>query len=713
MKINPIPQFTAVSWLLFASSALGGQWLDLYWPLNDGDHKTFIYEATKELTLDVNDFGGGEWNLCVGSPDVSECLDLQCDQTGCYLISAEAMGTTVSFDPPVLLLNENILQNGGTVKTVTTVTQFGLDPYPATYTVTVAKSGTVTVPAGTWQDCRSIKATEVATIPGYGTITASALTAYLGPKVGIIKTLVMQPSDFATLVSGTVGGVDVRCLAHAIPPQLTISLPKPNQRISNAVATVEGTAGKNLPVSAVRYQLNAGAWQVAPTTNGWTNWGATVNLQPGHNALSVYAVDACDRPSPTQSVSFTYVVSDRLAVRVQGNGSVAPNLDGKLLELGTTNQITATAGPSDLFSNWTGTIFSTNSRLKFVMQSNMVLQANFVPNRFVAVKGNYQGLFVPTSDPTATNYGLFTGTTTDKGSFSARLQLGGMNYSLSGKFSLEGTWSNHVAPAGLTPLTVQLQLDFATGDALGGQISDGIWTAEISANRDVFNATNPAPQKGNYTIVLPGDDDSVNMPGGEGIGTIKVAAAGKLQFSGTLADGTKVTQGAGVSRGGQWPLFALLGGRHGVLAGWMNFETRTNDDVNGILNWTRAAQASAKYYPGGFTLSTEAVGSKYLSPPTGSRVINVATGQVAVANGNLAQSFTNHVVLGTDNKVMNLSSNKLTMTITPLTGLFKGTVTAPGTTRSMVLNGVLLQTRNAGYGFFLGTNQSGRIYFSP
>jgi hypothetical protein len=40
-------------------------------------------------------------------------------------------------------------------------------------------------------------------------------------------------------------------------------------------------------------------------------------------------------------------------------------------------------------------------------------------------------------------------------------------------------------------------------------------------------------------------------------------------------------------------------------------------------------------------------------------------------------------------------------------------VTAPGTTRSVPFKGVLLQNQTNGSGYFLGTNQSGRVFFGP
>ena len=712
MKTNVISISTALVSILLASPALAGTWVDRYWPLNGGDQQTLIYESSKELTLYVSDQGADQFEVSEDSPDVSQSLFLWKTQEGLFLTSVSAMGIDVSLDPPVLLLNDNILQNGGTVKTATTVTQPGLDPYPATFTVTVAKAGTVAVPAGSYGDCRSIKATEVATIPGYGTINASALTAYLAPNVGIIKTLVKRPSDFAQLASGAVGGVDVSCLGNGAVPQLTINVPKANQRFSNAVAIVEGTAVKNGSINQLFYRLNTDDWQLAPTTNGWSNWSASVNLSPGINTLSVYAVDACNRASSTQNVSFTYVVSDRLTVQTNGQGTVAPAYGGQLLEIGKRYTLTATPATGYLFSGWTGGLTATTQKLAFVMQSNLVLQANFIPNPFIAVKGNYQGLFSSGTNAGNQNSGFFTATITDKGSFSGKLQVpGGKTYPLTGRFLLDGTWSSQIAPAGLPALTVLLQLDFGSGDSLQGQISDGVWTADLLANRAVFSTANPAPQKGKYTLVIPGDDDSSNAPGGESIGAITVDASGKVKFVGSLADGAKLTQGANVSRRGLWPFFAT--GAQWMLHGWMSFSEATNDDVHGILNWTKAAQSSAKYYPAGFTLQTEAVGSGYAQPPTGSRLIDLSSGQVWFANGNLQQSFTNLVMLGTDNRVKNLTTNALTLNPNIASGLFNGKVTMPGTKTSISFSGAFLQKQNTGYGFFLGTNQAGRVYFGP
>jgi hypothetical protein len=50
------------------------------------------------------------------------------------------------------------------------------------------------------------------------------------------------------------------------------------------------------------------------------------------------------------------------------------------------------------------------------------------------------------------------------------------------------------------------------------------------------------------------------------------------------------------------------------------------------------------------------------------------------------------------------------MSITRSNGVFSGSVKVPGTTRTNTFKGAFLQDLESGYGFFLGTNQSGSVF---
>ena len=92
--------------------------------------------------------------------------------------------------------------------------------------------------------------------------------------------------------------------ADVTTPKLTIKTPTAGQHMSNALASITGTATDNWKVASVWYQLNGGAWNQATTANGWTNWLATVELQNATNVIKVYAVDLGGNFSPNVSVSF-------------------------------------------------------------------------------------------------------------------------------------------------------------------------------------------------------------------------------------------------------------------------------------------------------------------------------------------------------------------------------------------------------------------------
>ena len=86
-------------------------------------------------------------------------------------------------------------------------------------------------------------------------------------------------------------------------PTNTITAPTTGQHMTNALATVVGTARDNWKVSGVWCQLNSGAWMPATTTNGYTNWTATVTLLVGTNTVNVCALDLGGNCSATNSLN--------------------------------------------------------------------------------------------------------------------------------------------------------------------------------------------------------------------------------------------------------------------------------------------------------------------------------------------------------------------------------------------------------------------------
>ncbi len=101
-------------------------------------------------------------------------------------------------------------------------------------------------------------------------------------------------------------------------PTLTISSPTANQKMTNAIAIIRGTATDNWGISNVWYQLNGGGWLSAPTTNHWANWGLSTTLVAGTNKLSAFAEDLGGNYSATNSVNFTSASTFQLQLSLTG-----------------------------------------------------------------------------------------------------------------------------------------------------------------------------------------------------------------------------------------------------------------------------------------------------------------------------------------------------------------------------------------------------------
>jgi hypothetical protein len=384
MKTNL--RFPILLWLVSVLPATAGNSLvEQYWPMNSGDIK--YYSGTGGMSyMEFWQTSFARFDLDVYEYDPEE-LDYFLSFTGLYGYSGNELleyGVELGWvdylwNPPLPVLEENLLANGGS-----RTFQSSVQGISVTVTITISVAGTVVVPAGTFNQCRSVSV--VARIAGSSTVAASEAWV-LAPKVGAIRIGVINENGavigYQQLTSGTVEGVDVRDLANQIPPTLTITSPIAGQRVSNAVATVIGTARDNTQVTEVLYQINNSSWALARTTNGWTNWTATVNLVPGTNTFRAYAVDPMDNLSPTRTVVFSYILSDRLTVGMTGRGTLTPNYSNAVLEINRSYSMTANliAGSGYTFVNWTdgvGNVLTNGRSLQFLMVSNLTLVANFV-----------------------------------------------------------------------------------------------------------------------------------------------------------------------------------------------------------------------------------------------------------------------------------------------------------------------------------------------
>jgi uncharacterized repeat protein (TIGR03803 family) len=339
-----------------------------------------------------------------------------------------------------------------------------------------------------------------------------------------------------------------------------------------------------------------------------------------------------------------------------------------------------------------------------------IRQATFIPTNAFP-KFSYFGLYYPDDQIAHSNSGSFTITTTVKGKYTGQLQNNGTRYSIAGQFDDSGVSKISIPRRKLPSLTLALLLDpSADSSTIAGTLTDGNWNSTLLGYSATYNTrTNPAPQQGLYTMILPGSYGSTNLPGGDSYASVTVSSAGALRVTGKLADGTAISQSVPLVGSGQWPLYVPIYGTAGSLSGWINFTNGGASDLVGGLHWIKQTATRTKYYPSPFDLEADVVGSAYHKPLVGQPILNLASPQVTLSGGNLTNAITNSVTIDMSSKVTDLGTNKLKLTFTLATGLFRGTVMNPATKRAVSFNGVVLQNQTNGSGWFLGTNQAGVV----
>ena len=336
------------------------------------------------------------------------------------------------------------------------------------------------------------------------------------------------------------------------------------------------------------------------------------------------------------------------------------------------------------------------------------LSGNAPSNAIAQAQGAYNGLIYNVSNVTVLTSGFFTANTTAKGAYTASLLIAGRHYPISGKFSpLTGLATNSFNPISGQPLTVRLRLDLSGTDRLQGLITGRLsaYWAQLDADRLVFTKANPASQRGSYTMAIP---PAASGPAGCGYGTITVSAGGVVQWSGVLADGTKVSQTSALSKDGLWPLYGSLYGGGGAVISWMQFNNLPASDLSGQLIWLKPAGLSPQSFPAGFTNAVAAVGSAY-TPPSAGPMLNLTNLDLIFSGGALSAPFTNSLHLDRLNRVTGAPAG-LKLTFTPASGLFKGSSWSAALNQTLSFQGVVYEKVPSGAGLFLTPGQSGQVY---
>jgi len=339
-----------------------------------------------------------------------------------------------------------------------------------------------------------------------------------------------------------------------------------------------------------------------------------------------------------------------------------------------------------------------------------------VTSTIKGMKGVYQGLVAVAG----TNQGLFNVTLTSSttGAFTGSLIVPGARYAVKGTLDPVYGAFDSVEAQGRTTLNVDLSIDNAVPGVNGnitvttafGSITN--YSVE-STLLGTYTVKAPAPVgvQGYYTVVIPADSGTdPSQPAGTGYGTMSVGKTGAVTISAKLGDGTPVIAKAPLHADGKtWTLY--VAGKTESIAGTLTAdEGLTDSDADAPLDWIRYANVRNVYYPAGFTIGVDLLAAKYTAP-----TLTTTSGTLTLTGGNLPSTINDSLTISSKDAVTVTGTTGTSIRIVAksgaVSGLFRYPLKKPV---ERAFGGIIyVKPSPAGYGMFLGTDQSGSVEITP
>jgi hypothetical protein len=510
-------------------------------------------------------------------------------------------------------------------------------PQTGSLQVTITPSAAISAGAE-WQVDAGIYRKSAATVTG---LPAGSHTVSFKPTAGW-----NTPSSQTVIITNgaTTKATGVYTQQAKGNPKLTVTSPRSGQSVGEAVLVVTGTVTDKVPVGGVYFRLNSGDWTLATTGNSWSNWTASVTLNPGANTISAYAQDAGGVFSPTNTVNLDY--NRFLPEQGAFNGLFVDTTDVTEATSGFFTLALTTSGA------FTGKIMTSGGTYSLpTTKFDAGGQVQFtVPTKQSTLTFNLQLDF---SDPaseqitgTVSDAGWTAGLTADRGVFSATTNKA-VNYEGLYTLAIAGSEDAATSPGGFD--WAALSISPAGLITVAGSLADGTAISQsVSVSKDgrwPFYAAYAAPPAGNGGAVF-----------------------GWLSFSNEPAT---------------------------ALGGTVNW-------------FRPAGRGPAFYQSGFTNLAVPVVGSVYnpaARPPLAltNGQVTLGGGNLPFAITNQVTLSSNGTIT-----VAPPNTNKLALTINKTTGAISGSFANPSNPKQTVkINGVVLQNQTNAVGYFLGTNQSG------
>lgn len=565
---------------------------------------------------------------------------------------------------------------------------------------TGSASFTVTVNASTDATLSSLAVSGASLVPAFDPNTTS-YTATVGNAVSTAT--ISAPASFS--------GATVQ-QTPANPVALNVG----GNNISVLVTAQDGSTTKTYTVNVKRTVADAMKPVVKITAPGASVTGAFTISGTVSEAVGLSTLKVSLNGSAPQSVSFP-----------TDTGAAIPwSVAGVLPENGV-NTIVVEA------TDYNGNVASA---AKSTVYLNTTLGAT--------VSGSYNGVIVPAEAPSNDTSGFITVAVDGSAAFSGKVSIGGVTIPISGVLNNAGQAKFKPSFATTLALIDRTEFDSYLGSlsfsvapgAVTGVIDSaatgGIPVASVTAKKNYFDGKTGATTvqsstgllnattKGIFNAALASKEQTPpqahgEYPQGAGATSITLMANGTVAVKGNLADGTAFSASGRLAQDYSVALYAPLYRKVGSIAGSLKFDTAAADtdvaDVSDLL-WVRPPVSRAQYYPAGFTVYVDAIGTKY----AGTASAAFGQGNDNFTAGNASLVFTGGALSGAVNKAVNVSESNgavklipaaavdYKFTLSAATGLFSGYFTHSDSSKP-AFRGVLLNKsgNQRGLGYFLST----------
>ena len=311
MKMHSL--LLAAVWISGTLAVRAGSVVNQYFPMNNGDsryyqdHDTPDYKATEYFTqisynghsvfaLNFHD----EWDMY---PLAIETWYLGNNSGALALYGISTAWGSMPFNSPANLLTDQAITNNQTITSQVTGVYSG-----STFNITVQTKvssipGTVTVPAGSFTNCKLVLVAETATLAGVSMPNYDSAAWVLAPGVGIIADGVeildsptgpWSSNDYLELISGTINNVPID---YTPPNNILSSWPANGDLLYINPVFISGTASDaGLGASGIA-QVTVNGKQASNDTapgSGSAVWSIYAYLAAGSNTLKVVATDGAD-----------------------------------------------------------------------------------------------------------------------------------------------------------------------------------------------------------------------------------------------------------------------------------------------------------------------------------------------------------------------------------------------------------------------------------